>query len=65
MLPRLLDEGLYLTLNSDDLPMFDTSLTGGYLAAAHTVGLSIADLERLVLNAARASWLPVAEAAAP
>ena len=30
-LPRLLDEGLYVTINSDDPPMFNTSLTNEYL----------------------------------
>jgi adenosine deaminase len=61
MLPRLLDEGLYVTLNSDDPPMFNTSLTGEYLAAAHTFGLSRADLQRLALNTAQACLLPPAE----
>jgi aminodeoxyfutalosine deaminase len=58
VLPRLLAEGLYVTLNSDDPPMFNTSLTGEYLAVAHTFGLSLADMQQLALNAARASLLP-------
>ena len=41
--------------------MFNTSLTGEYLAAAHTFGLGLADLQRLALNAARACLLPAAE----
>jgi len=61
MLPCLLAEGLYVTLNSDDPPMFNTSLTGEYLAAAHTFGLTLADLQWLALNAARACLLPAAE----
>ena len=61
MLPRLLAEGLTVTLNSDDPPMFNTTLTGEYLAAAHTFGLDLVDLRRLALNAARACLLPAAE----
>jgi adenosine deaminase len=60
-LPRLLAEGLYVTLNSDDPPMFNTSLTGEYLAAAHAFALGPDALERLVLNAVRAALLPAAE----
>jgi adenosine deaminase len=61
MLPRLLAEGLYVTLNSDDPPLFNTTLTGEYLAAAHTFGLGLADLQRLAMNAAQAGLLPAAE----
>jgi adenosine deaminase len=63
-LPRLLAEGLYVTLNSDDPPMFNTTLTDEYLAVARAFNLGPADLEKLVLNAVRASLLPAAERAA-
>ena len=56
-LPRLLEEGLYVTLNSDDPPMFGTSLTDEYLEAAAEFGLERPDIETLVLNAARATFL--------
>lgn len=56
-LPRLLDEGLYVTLNSDDPPMFNTTLTDEYLKAAATFGLDVDDIEELVLNAVRAALL--------
>lgn len=56
-LPRMLEAGLNVTLNSDDPPMFGTSLTGEYLAAARVLGLSRADLTRLAANAVRASFL--------
>jgi adenosine deaminase len=59
-LPRLLAEGLYVTLNSDDPPMFNTTLTGEYQAVAQTFGLGADALEQLVLNAVRASLLPAA-----
>jgi adenosine deaminase len=59
-LPRLLNEGLYVTLNSDDPPMFNTTLNEEYLAAAQVFGLGPGDLEQLSLNALRASFLPPA-----
>jgi adenosine deaminase len=58
MLPRLLAEGLYVTLNSDDPPMFNTTLTDEYLAVARAFGLGPAEVEKLVLNAVRAALLP-------
>ncbi len=57
-LPRLIDAGLYVTLNSDDPPMFNTTLTDEYLAAAQTFGFGPATLEWLALNGVRASLLP-------
>jgi aminodeoxyfutalosine deaminase len=56
-LPRMLDEGLYVTLNSDDPPMFGTSLSNEYLVAATVLGLSAAELAVLATNAVRASFL--------
>jgi len=56
-LPRLLDAGLYVTLNSDDPPMFGTTLTDEYLKAADAFGLDRPGIEGLVLNAARATLL--------
>ena len=60
-LPMLLEQGLMVTLNSDDPPMFNTTLTDEYLAVAHTFGLVETDFERLVLNAAEASLLSAAD----
>jgi adenosine deaminase len=57
-LPRLLAEGLYVTLNSDDPPLFNTTLTDEYLAVAYTFEMGADDLERFVLNGVRASLLP-------
>jgi aminodeoxyfutalosine deaminase len=56
-LPRMLGEGLNVTLNSDDPPMFGTSLTNEYLVAASVLGLSAAELAGLADNAVRASFL--------
>lgn len=58
-LPQLMEEGLYVTLNSDDPPMFDTALTREHLKAAKTFGFDVATIEGLVLNAVRASFLEV------
>lgn len=57
-LPRLLEEGLYVTLNSDDPPMFNTSLTREYQQAAKVFGLDRQQIEQLVMNAVQASLLP-------
>src|SRR5262245_29538665 len=57
-LPRLLDEGLYGTINSDDPPMFNTTLTDEYLRAAQILGCGAETIEQLAINAVRASLLP-------
>jgi adenosine deaminase len=62
-LPRLLNAELYVTVNSDDPPMFNTTLTGEYLALTQTFGFGADVVERLVLNAVRATLLSPAERA--
>jgi len=62
-LPRLLDEGLYVTINSDDPPMFNTTLTDEYLRAAQILGCGAETIEQLAINAVRASLLPEASRA--
>jgi aminodeoxyfutalosine deaminase len=62
-LPRLLEEGLYVTLNSDDPPMFGTTLNGEYLAVASTFNLGPRELADLAVNAVNASFLSPAEKA--
>jgi aminodeoxyfutalosine deaminase len=57
-LPQLLAEGLYVTLNSDDPPMFNTTLTDEYLRCAGTFGWGIDDVCALALNGVRAAFLP-------
>jgi aminodeoxyfutalosine deaminase len=56
-LPRMLAEGLLVTLNSDDPPMFGTTLSNEYLVAASVLGLSRAQLAELAANAVRGSFL--------
>lgn len=57
-LPRLLEEGLYVTINSDDPPMFNTTLTDEYLKTTDAFGFGVETIQQLVLNAVRASLLP-------
>ena len=59
-LPRLLAEGLFVTLNSDDPPMFGTTLTEEYRRAASVLGLSRDQLAGLAANGVRASFLDAA-----
>lgn len=56
-LPRMLAEGLFVTLNSDDPPMFGTTLSNEYLVAASVLGLGRKELAMLAANAVRASFL--------
>jgi adenosine deaminase len=56
-LPRMLAEGLLVTLNSDDPPMFGTTLSNEYLVAVSVLGLSRAQLAGLAANAVRASFM--------
>lgn len=62
-LPRLLEAGLYVTLNSDDPPMFNTTLTDEYLRIAESFNFDVETIERLALNGVRASLLPTAQRA--
>jgi adenosine deaminase len=57
-LPQLLAEGLYVTINSDDPPMFNTTLTDEYLVCQRTFGWDGPLIEKLALNAVDASLLP-------
>lgn len=59
-LPQLIAEGLYVTINSDDPPLFDTSLNDEYVRCAEAFGFDAAVMEQLSLNALRASLLPAA-----
>jgi aminodeoxyfutalosine deaminase len=60
-LPRLIKEGLFVTLNSDDPPMFSTTLSTEYRAAAEVFGLDRGELAALAANAVHASFLPDAD----
>ena len=52
--------GVVVTINSDDPPMFGTTLTDEYRRAASVLGLSRAQLAGLAANGVRASFLDAA-----
>lgn len=56
-LPRLLKEGLFVTINSDDPPMFNTNLINEYQQIAKTFGYGMAELKQFVFNAVEACLL--------
>jgi adenosine deaminase len=52
------DQGLYVTVNSDDPPMFNTDLVREYQVLVDHLDFTAGELEQLSLNALRASFLP-------
>jgi aminodeoxyfutalosine deaminase len=56
-LREMVSGGLFVTLNSDDPPMFGTSLSNEYLVAGRDLGFSGAELAGLAANGVRASFL--------
>jgi adenosine deaminase len=56
---RLLwEQGVFITVNSDDPPMFNTDLVNEYQTLVDHMGFTAAELERLSVNAVQASFLP-------
>lgn len=60
-LPKFLEAGIIVTLNSDDPGLFGTSLECEFVLAAKHFGLSPAQLAGLSENAIRAAFLPEEE----
>lgn len=60
-LPEMMDEGLYITINSDDPPMFGTTVSEEFYRCSQAFGFSQDILWSLSLNAANASLLPANE----
>jgi len=60
-LKRLLQQGLCVTVNSDDPAYFGGYIAENYLAVQHALGLSGADLALLARNSIAASFLPEAD----
>ena len=55
-LPKYLERGLLVTLNTDDPEMFETTLNGEYELAAETFGLGQSELATLATNAREATF---------
>ncbi len=56
-LPRLIDAGVLVTINSDDPPMFGTTLNDEYAVAADLLDANPAQVANLARNAVTASFL--------
>lgn len=63
-LRHLYNAGVLVTINSDDPPFFDTTLTDEYRRIVRHFGFNVDDLCVLALNGVRASFLPPPEKAA-
>jgi aminodeoxyfutalosine deaminase len=55
---QLMAAGAFVTINTDDPPMFSTTLTDEYLRVAETFALDITQVSQLVVNGINASFLP-------
>ena len=55
---RLMDAGVIVTVNSDDPPMFSTTLTNEFEVCAATFGWDVDTIENLTLTAIRVALLP-------
>lgn len=54
---RLIDAGLYVTVNSDDPPMFNTTLTNEFIVCAEAFDWDMDMLQQLTMNALNATFL--------
>lgn len=59
-LPQLLSRGLYVTLNSDDPPLFNTTLTDEYLRCTAAFSWNATIVKQLAENAVDAAYIPAA-----
>jgi adenosine deaminase len=55
------DRGFRVTLNTDDRLMSDTTMSKEFTLAMETFGLTLANLEKLTLNAIKSAFLPFDE----
>lgn len=62
-LRRLWDAGLLVTVNSDDPPLFSTTLNDEYEVLVEHFSFDAGELEQISLNGLRASLLPAADKA--
>ncbi len=56
--PRLVEAGVIVTVNSDDPPMFNTSLSQEVATLAESFRLDAATIDEILLNGVRHSFLP-------
>jgi adenosine deaminase len=54
---RMIDQGLKVTINSDDPPMFGTNLAHEFVLCVRDMRLTAEQLKTCVLNSIHASWL--------
>jgi aminodeoxyfutalosine deaminase len=59
-LPQLHAAGIAITINSDDPPLFGTTLNDEVALLAEPFGLDLAAIDAILLNGVRRSFLPVA-----
>jgi adenosine deaminase len=57
----LYEAGVPVTVNSDDPPMFNTTLTQEYRELVDRFGFTVAELEEMSLNAVKLAFLPESE----
>jgi adenosine deaminase len=55
------NQGVPTTINTDDPSISDTTLTDEYNVAVESMGFSLHEIQQMVLNAARAAFLPADE----
>ncbi len=60
-LPRLIEQGLYVTINSDDPALFSTCLNDEYQKIADCFNFSVQEVRQLVKNGILVSFLPIEE----
>lgn len=63
-LPQLVDAGLRVTINTDDPPMFNTSLVEEYQRVAATFNYDVEQIITFVMTALESSFLPAQDKAA-
>jgi len=56
-LPQLIEHGLFITINSDDPPMFNTTLTNEFIVGHKTWAWSKKTIKKFILNAVDATLL--------
>lgn len=53
---KFFDEGLLVSVNTDDPKMFDTSLEAEYVALVDKLGFTLADVKKLIRNGIDSTW---------